>query len=790
MRVFKHPPPRAPISAFITVIIDAGEGRSVPAIIAPAAEDLAVDARSLLDLLRPLTKPAALQQLKEQVTPAGWLPVAALHAAGLTATFDPRRFELTIDTPPDLRVTRVRHLSPPPPDLDASDAVRPAAVSGFVNANLKATHQTDHTPAGRQQQDTAVLALDGALNLQGVVLEGAAFGRSGGGTGWERGDLRLVYDQPARALRFTAGDLSNTALGYQPTLDLLGLGLARDFSLQPHVPTWRTNQFEFYLQRPAEVKIWVNDSLVNTLQLPAGAHDLRGLNSAVGLNDVRLQIEDDAGRHDELEFSFLFNPILLERGRQAFSYQAGFMHNTTIAGRHYDFSRPALNASHQFGLRDTTTLGSYLQAAEQRTFAGIQLLQALPFGTAQLDAVLRRLDATPWTGAARLELAATPQGPHSLQAQAGLEYFDRGYRSLAGHPARSALAVRASVAAQLRPGLTGRLSGSYTPAPHDAARDARSLMATLTRRWGRFVTGSISLRHRRPDSGPEETDLRFGLTLSFSRGRQNYFASKELETDAVATRWSTQRSTSGAAPYGFAESRLESSRQEYRAGAGYQGHRGYAELSHRQTESTLPPGRTSAAETSLRLQGALVFTDGLVALSRPVTENFAIITGHQGLAGVPLQVDPDQRGGARAGSDRFGPAVLEDLPSYRAREVRIEPVNPPLGATPEKTAFVLAPTYKSGVALRLGRPPQIIAIGRLVDDQGQPLAHVSVTFARPGAPPVTTFTSRSGLFQMPDVQPGRYEITPDDPAHTTTTITIPPAPDGLVRLGDVVAPAR
>jgi outer membrane usher protein len=196
----------------------------------------------------------------------------------------------------------------------------------------------------------------------------------------------------------------------------------------------------------------------------------------------------------------------------------------------------------------------------------------------------------------------------------------------------------------------------------------------------------------------------------------------------------------------------------------------------------------------LRLQSSLVFAGDSFAVTHPVTENFAIIKGKEGLAGIEIRVDPDGQGGSRARSSVLGPAVLVDLSNYRLRDLRIEPVNPPLGATPEKTSFTLAPGYKSGILLKLGKELRIIAIGKLVDDQHVPLAHLPIEIRRLDAideKPVSTFTNRGGGFQLPDIKPGRYEIRPSASTRWgSVVVEIPESPDGLHRLGDVLVQPR
>jgi outer membrane usher protein len=193
----------------------------------------------------------------------------------------------------------------------------------------------------------------------------------------------------------------------------------------------------------------------------------------------------------------------------------------------------------------------------------------------------------------------------------------------------------------------------------------------------------------------------------------------------------------------------------------------------------------------LRLQSALVFADGAFALARPIVQNFAIVTGKEGLSKVDMRVDPDSRGRSRASSDWLGPAVVTDLSSYRLSDVRVEPVDPPLGATPEKTTFQLAPTYKSGVLLKVGKELRIVAIGRLREAGGAPIAYLPLEIRRvdrPDEPVISTFTGKNGSFQAPDLRPGRYEIRPSSARWGSVTVKIPEKSAGMYRLGDIVVP--
>ncbi|MHC5731259.1 MAG: fimbria/pilus outer membrane usher protein, partial [Nostoc sp.] len=113
---------------------------------------------------------------------------------------------------------------------------------------------------------------------------------------WVRNDLRLVHDAPDQALRYVIGDLSVPISGYQSSRPLLGVAVARNFSLQPYRVTRPISQFEFFLETPSKVEVFINGLPVQTLQLPGGRQDIRDLPLSGGINDVQLIITDAVGR--------------------------------------------------------------------------------------------------------------------------------------------------------------------------------------------------------------------------------------------------------------------------------------------------------------------------------------------------------------------------------------------------------------------------------------------------------------------------------------------------------------
>lgn len=789
-KVFGHPPPPFPIDSYMVVVVDGTRRLKLRAELPSGDTRIRLEGKPLIALLSPLLRQDLVDELEQQIDSRGFIDSGALEQAGIGSAFEPRAFEYALITTPAMRVANTLYITPPLPDPLTEQALRPAGLSGFLNFNLKATDRRVSEGGHRIASADLGVGLDGALNVHGLTLEGSAFGMAGDRDTWRRGDMRLVYDWPREALRLIAGDLIYPVTGYQTLLPAGGIGISKDYSLQPQRLTYWTGDFSFRLDRSAEARIFLNGSLISTLQLPAGVHDLRRFMPAVGQNDIDVAIEDATGRRDTIHFSFIHDPSLLDAGLSRYASSIGFAREPRDGQYHYDTDRPVFSGSYLRGLTAATTMGGYTEFTHERALLGLQTLQALPIGTLLLDAALSRTRDGRADGAARISLTSSA-ARRRPEAQLSVEYLGMYFNSIgtiASRP-RDMLNVQANLALPLPSGLTGRFSTGFQSASGPDAQRAYGSAMTFFQRWGRHTTASLSLRHQRTLLGTD-TSLLFGLRASLSGATGTYQAAKDLEGDRVSAQWNSPRRSALSTPYGFAGLRTDPRLREYQAGVGYTGNQGMAEVTFLRSENEAAAGERRE-EAAARLEGALVFADGAVALSRTVRENFVIVAGKAGLDGVVMKVDPDGRRGNQAKSNWLGPAVLTDLGSYRLRSLRIEPQDAPLGAVPERLSFQLAPTYKSGMLLRIGKDQGIVAIGRLVDAAGAPIAYLAISIHRiddPEAPPVVTFTNGNGGFQAPDLVPGQYEIRPSGALWGSATLDIPRSPDDIRRLGDILLP--
>jgi outer membrane usher protein len=400
--VFSKPPAARSYSLTVPLIVGSQFRSDIRVILSTNRDDLKLQAAPLLQELAPLLRPERLKQLGAAADAQGNLRLSALKEAGLDAMFDEQKLELRVAVPPELR---------PPSDIQifgnrlppgAASALKPSDLSAYLNLRTGLDYVERSANGQNEGIQPLHAGLDGAVNLHNVVVEGSAAYTEDGAVPLQRNEVRLVYDDPPRMLRYSLGDLSYPTAGFQSYQSLLGLTVARNFSLQPYRITQPLGQTSFFLKGPSKVEVLVNGQPVQTLQLPAGPQNLRDFQFANGANDVNLRITDDVGRIETLQLSYFFDYSLLAQGEQEFAYSLGLPSHVAEGGPEYEMRFPGFSAFHRVGLTDRLTAGLNLQGDDDGQMLGGNAVWATRYGTFQPDAAVSQVTGVGWDYSARL----------------------------------------------------------------------------------------------------------------------------------------------------------------------------------------------------------------------------------------------------------------------------------------------------------------------------------------------------------------------------------------------------
>lgn len=750
--------------------------------------------------LKPILLPEALGLLEGLLEDDAWWPVNTPHA-GVEIAYDPQNVALILNAPRFVR-NPTRYSASPPSSAPLGRLVSPSPLSAYLNIYAAQNHLSGFgADDGRQPLR---LDFDGAINLRGWVLESQAGYTEDAANPLTLRNTRLVHDDTQNLIRYQVGELSYPTSGFQGFTQLLGVGMARNFLLQPYRVTQPVGQTRFVLESPATVDVLVNDVKVKSLQLPAGTYQLSDFPVISGANNVRLIITDNAGRVEEKDLSILTDGTLLKAGLAEFTANAGVPVDPLSTSRAYQTNKPQISALLRYGLTDTYTAGVNIQGGAEQQLFGLGQTLAGPLGLFHLESALSRARgqgglADNWDGGARLEyrLLTDNARPNDLPPdawQAAVEYQGSAFNVPAGQTNTSGLQLQSSYNHAFTEKLSLLFGSSYRFASGSVEDDYRTNLTFSYRprsNWVITIDNAISLRDH----------FSVLANITWFPWRSNEVASAGYDSQSRTLRSSYTRYR--AANTGW-DTGLEVEHTPYGenigGNLGYTGIRGTARL---QSERRTTLDGKAGTSTQVNLATAVAYAGGNVALSHPINNSFAIVVPVKGTTRGRLLLNPntldDGETTDEGHSGPFGPAVLTDLSPYTYRYVQANIAN---ASTPERDNFVLFPSYKSGTRVRVGRPHLAEVEGYLDDADDKPLSYIAANVntqrgsraaavvddsdIEPAAGPIDlpfTFTNKDGFFHIDDLPPGTYRLAMPDNDQGTFEFTVPEHVSGTIDLG-------
>ncbi len=592
------------------------------------------------------------------------ISIAALQRGGIDITYDSAALELRIAIPLEAREATTHDLNGAP--ANAVDARRPSAYSGYLNLRARGSHvvSTDTVAIAREPLR---LDLDAVFNARGWVLEGdvdvgepptgapRGFGFNAGSTAIavHRGDVRLVRDDPSRALRYLAGDYAVPTGGLQPSYQIAGFSVSRNYALQPYRNLMPVGKLDFILERNATVTVLVNNAPVQTIYLPAGRHDIRNLKLDGGINDIELVVRDDAGVERRLVFSTANSDELLAEGVAQFSLDLGFPLISDAGLRSYDLSRPIFAARRRWGVTSTVTAGTSFNGGLDHQVAGTALAMAttrgnLSFDVAASNASSARFGLGSMGHAERLRYhyQRTVQGKSASTFTAVVSHYSTDFRALetmpviGGQPSgRYSDDLAVAINRGFGSSVTGSLNLRYQLGRNGP--DAQDASVTATRRFGQFnVNASMSVRA--VEAGPDETRIFISSHWVLPNGRGSLRSTTVKSAAAGLTNELVYSKRSAKPPGGLGGAVALRQGGDAYAVAASADYTGYRFTSAATTTSSVGHDRGGhiSQTTSAELATALVFAGGRMTWSRPISGSFAIVAANKTIDGHTIGVNP------------------------------------------------------------------------------------------------------------------------------------------------------
>lgn len=789
-----HPAARAEVSIPISLIFGDVEIGQPLVRVAETGQLLAFIGPDIIEMLRPLVVPSMIERLESSRTAEGLLPLARLADVGITAEYSASELALRILIPFELRQPAALSIATRQPP-DEHMPIRPAAnVSAYVNLRVADDFLLRGNPGEDKGRQPAIIDFDGAARMLGATFEWTATYREKSANPWHRGNLRLVKDFPSSRNRLTIGDLNYNTAGFQEFQQAGGISFARNFNLQPYRISTSMAERAFTLTRRSEVDVLVNGRRVRTVILEPGRYNLRDLPLATGTNDITMRITDEVGRVETIRFPFVFDTNLLARGEQDFSYTLGVHSRDTLGGKNYDRGEPVLSAFHSVGVSENLTLGANLQAMKHHGVFGAEARLGTPFGVFRGDVALSQSDYAPTGMAARLQYRFTePSTPESLNRNllASLIWRSASFAPLGITEPSNPIAFDIGAAyGQKLPYDWFGSTGVSMQLNRDGDPETRAVDFSVGRQIGHSIHFDILGRlEDRRNLGTETSVL---LTLSWVpfRSRHRVTVQQDLPDRSTYVDWNYTPAEvlEGIQSNISAEWSPEEGRKRIRADLSYVDYRFEAQVRHceRFCTKTLPARRN----TGIRFGTALVFADGHIALSRPISDSFAMVVRHPMLKGREVHVN-SVNGRPQARADSLGPAVLPRLPSYFVQRVTLDVPDLPQGYDLGDQLFNVQPDYRSGTVIPIGTGATALVEGTLVDDSGRPVAlqfGTIISRDMPAREPKGFFTDAEGRFSLSGLPPGHYELRLEAASEAFVEFDVPMGVSGTYAAGTIVFP--
>lgn len=767
---------------------------------------LTADDRYLLNtatfvrLMRPILNEEAQNALVTKLEDRTTFGQEELVETGIRLSYDPSTLAVVVvDVSPEDRA--IMNLFAPARDDENQILLPPANFSAYLNLNLGQTYVWE-----AEDTELPTFIFDGAMRVGNFVFEGDAelgtrFGAGSGDTyRLRRNYARVVYDQATDYRRWILGDLEPEIRGQQSFVQMGGVGVLRQ---KRRFNTFRAGILQanrqLILQREATVRFLRNGTLYREVRLDPGRYDFSSLPLLAGSNDVDIEIRDNTGAVQRLEFQQYLDPIDLDPGD--YEYGAYFGPVSERFGGAPDYRGPlAFTGFYRKAFIDRPAIGVGLQVSEDvQTGTGQTQFILRSGGRLLLDAAASnsRVAGQGFAGGISYEqfldrggladnfslradyLSAdfatlgNPQAFNSTEFSLSSQYTRQFSLRVLATATASYLKGRGPVGDSYRLGLTGyyRINRRWT---FRAGVDYAEYPSAFFNGDGFSVNVGLTFQpdyRRRAEARYESRDNL--AELSFSQNGLN-----QLDSAGFGGVVAHQADNVRAQGYAY-----------------YSANRFEASVSHSSYGPSLDDfGALNA--TSARIGTTIAFADGMFGVGRRINDSFALLSPHENLgkrrvvAGQSL-AENDYIG--RSGP--LGAAVNNFLASYVNQSIQYDVEDPPAGYDTGPGVARVNPPYKSGFALRVGTDAFVSAMGTLQTAPNLPVALIGgrVTLqdvVEGDTPqPVPFFTNSAGRFAIAGLLPGRSYLVetygPNGSINRSFEFSVPADTDGLVKLGVV-----
>lgn len=738
----------------------------------------------LSELLKPTMDPRVFSVIFEQsFSRLQWIGAQDLAAVGISVTWDLGILTYRIIIPtlyitlrqldfsPNLRQTGKRSLS----NAQFSAVLN---VSGGVEAFFAPGSITS----------TEILNLDGLINLWGIALEGiCTLSWNPGAFSLSLDKARAIYDLPIAGGRLMAGIIEGEGISFQTRPELLGLSFGSLYVFSKYDRA-SSPSIAFSLDANSTIKIMLNGYPVRMMRLTRGKYRIFDLPFSSGLNTLELYITDDTGVDKLLKPSNRYiasETGILVGGQSEYGFSAGVGYDNP--------EQPYASAFFRYGLDYRLTFSLFTQADLRSALVGGTLIAGTAIGTFSAEAAgIMAWDSrpNPFTYAGTLRyMISIPSQPRFPGFSLTANYVSADFippepvSELAdGNEAR--LRIDTDISGKIGKNFFYGASASWARTFSSPIAD--SMTFSLNVSYGTdqgFAVGANSLVtiNAKGEVIPALSLLAYIVPQTRQNARINVY---QTGTGQNSIAVSDSLNLLGGIDVSVQGQNLalgSSDRTRFVASA-----RKQLDIADTTLSGSFNFGGSEGdmdGSVSVKAASAVAFAEGGLAISKPLYDAFVIFIPDKSVRGQKATLTTSSAGAASS----TGLPIALPLPSYRETTARIDFPESAANIIADTPETVLYPTYRSGIAYRVGMMKQLVVSGRLVAEDGKPYAYVAGDILdEEGIVRESVFTYEDGTFVAYTISEGTYRIS--WPAGIgVSSITVPGEAEEFFDLGDIVA---
>ncbi len=550
----------------------------------------------------------------------------------------------------------------------------------------------------------------------------------------------VTWDDRQTLRRFIGGDFFAFSGELGSRVQMGGLSISKLYRIDPYFIRYPLFDFSGMASLPSDVDLYVDGVRARSESFAPGEFELLNFQSLGGAQTIEVVIRDAFGREQRIVTPFFFTDRVLRRGLHEYSYNLG-LQRRDFGKESNNYSDLALSAFHRYGLSDNLNLGLRGEAAEDLANLGIEAVMKTG-GIGLLSFEASGSSASDDSGAAGF--LGYEYYNRRFRGRLALQGFSEGYRTLSDneetttHRKLRALAGVGYTTPQL-----GSFSIDYARNESYNTTDRESLTFSWSRRLWKRAYVNATYRQIRETTTIHETGI--NLTWYLDRDHSLSTALRREGSDNIQMVEVRKNIPSGAgsgwnvrAERADREvSRTDQFNIEAQHNARHAILRGDVSVGRSET--------INSEDLRLSISGALVQVGDTFALTRPVTDSFALVSVGE-IENVGVYVN----GQITGSTNSRGKVLIPDLSSYYDNQISIEDKDIPIDYLMPQVRLNVSPPLRSGSCLNfpLRKYQAFTGFLNVEEQEGvTPLAYAELDLITPTGP-VKFWTGSDGEFYL------------------------------------------